>query len=215
MKIWLGSFEWQQVGGLQGWSAPIGAQAVLDLRALADQGRSGGVAPRAAILFSDDAVSLPNATQLASDPDEVLTAVRRDRVRQAVQGLRPFTATRLSDVLWECLTELADPDAIRCCPPLMPAGLNFELFIGQWHRREAVDCNAPAWRSAQAMYQRLYRQVRAETLAGLHRPTFHRELLTTFCERRGLDLGQYERFVPPDLPRETPLPHASALRLST
>lgn len=213
MRIWLGAYEWQRehVDGLLGWFPPAGSHAVLDFRPLADQARQGGLAPMATILLSDDAVDLPNGIQLASDPDEFVTAARRNELRVAMQSLNPLSSMRLMDLLWECLTLVADPDGLRSCPPLMPSGRTFELFLGPWHHEEPFDLASPSWPLAQAMYQRLYRQIRADTLAGIHRAGFHREMLSGWCERLGVDLGQYALFVPPDLPREQALPHSTTL----
>lgn len=203
-------------GGVPAWRLPAGATHSLDLRSLPEQAQTV-VASASALFVFPDGVSLPPGYDLiATDPQETLSGASIARLRAMMQA-GPLARTRLHEVLYELLTEHADPTGARWCPPLMPTT---QRRIGLWlgHQR-AIDrpfsVGGPEWPLIQQVLQQQYRQARLDALAGRVRDgrgeivtDFHQQRLSVWIEKFRLDPSQFTLFVPDDLPKtELPRPH--------
>lgn len=211
MRIWVGAFEWRIDPGFTGWYLPAGVQHALDLRPLAAQAQAGGAAQARALFLTSDAVTLPNATQIASDPDETLAGQRLTRIRTAL-GLDSSSSVQLSDLLFEALTAQGDDTGARVCPNLMPGrDGRLDLRVGAIARSSVLDFASPTWTVVQRQYFRAYRQMYQESQAGMRPPGHYRRVLMSWIEQFGLRDTDFARFVPGDLPQEGPLPHETTI----
>lgn len=220
MRYYLGRWVWDAIE--QAWLPPAGAIGTLDLRPLSEQGTPGGPASDSSIFVTPDSVTLGQPwTQIASDPDETLNANRIRALREAMGSSNAVAQTRFANVVYELLTEHADPDGIRCNRPLMPTAKR-KLGIWLGGRRimdRPFDLSGPEWPLIQASLQRQYRQARIETLAGRVRDKrgdvvtdFHQQRLQVWLEKYRLQPSQFVLFVPDDLPKtEGPRPHSTVI----
>lgn len=126
MHYYLAPYEWRDLGGFEGYCAPEGVVGSVDLRTLGQQsGEGGGVG----FFASPDPIA--GLTAIASgDLREINTTAAMRSAWQSLTGVRT-QGTKLIDLLWDHLTEGADPQGDAACCPLMPTStLDLELHLG-------------------------------------------------------------------------------------
>jgi hypothetical protein len=149
---YLAPYELRDIGGMSGYAAPAGVVGSVDLRTLGQQSGAGGGAG-----FFAAASPLAGLTAIASgDLRELNTnAAMRSAWRSAtgvtVQG------DKLIDLLWDHLTEGADPNGDAACCPLMPTrSLDLELHLGGHSliKVAKLDKASRHWNKVQAVERR-------------------------------------------------------------
>src|SRR5678816_4958844 len=206
MMVSLGPWQWRTDRGPASWNPPDGAIASLDLRSVTHCAIPGPIAQGSGLFVSD--VALPaEYTTLASDPDEVVTDVRKTVLRDTLGLPRAITSGRLSDIVYELMTEHSDPDIGVICPPLMPNHQGALVFVFDRIRRfSQFSDQLPEWKNIQKVLHANYRHYRDEQQAGLRPKDFHRRILSVWME--SYKIADFTKFIPSDLPKdETPLEH--------
>lgn len=199
MRYWAGPFVWDlMMGGA--WRPPAGALATLDLRSPVECGQTVTSSGRALFVTANTTNLGANYTNLGTDPTAVLSGAQKASW-QSLFGLpNALSALTLQEALWETLTIQADPTGLDRCHPIIPSGREFQLWLGgnlAFSRRFASD--APEWAPSIDLLKRVYRQVRQETLDGVHPPLHYRKVLGYWVRKYGLP---YRNFQPADLPDE-------------
>lgn len=209
-------WAFHDVDGDQDWRAPhpdvIG---VLDLRTIPQMSEIGGLA-RGVGIFVYRTPHPGALIDLGQDIQRHMRTTDRTGLTQ-LQSLPASALPRgqIRDVIWSLFTNLSDPEGLTGPRPLMPtrAG-NVELYLGGFGviKRQRFDPHDLEQSLPVLDALRLeYRRIREETLRGRipnRDPQFHRRYLSALVEKYHLP---FEAFIPPDLPRETPLPHGTEL----
>lgn len=132
------NYAWVNTTRLPHWNTPASAVGLVDLRTLAQQSASGGTPAGFAFVAC---LQSPGGTALATGPHmsglDSTTAMRD--AWQGATGYRPAGA-KLTDLLWDQLTNGADPAGEAGPKPLVPTtGGQLELWLGGHSlvRREA------------------------------------------------------------------------------
>jgi hypothetical protein len=219
MRVFVGPLAWRPSFGAAGfaWGAPVPGVKVLDFRPLAECGTAGPAAQTSAVLIAPDAIDLaaidPAYEQIASDPDETLDLARRQQLKALTGSTAALTALRLRNVLYELLTEHADPAQVRTTGTILPTrDRRLTLHCGPLALEKDFDFLGPEWPNVRDTIRAQYRQFRDEALAGLREAFFHRRFLMVLLEKFRLSAtGEIlRRFIPDDLDLEDPLPHHTA-----
>lgn len=215
MKYILAPFEFRALvpGMRASHCLPAGVSSAIDPRPLAECAAASQGATNAIMGLADAAPLPAGAVQIATDLDETVTAANRLRLRNSFNAPQALTSTRLGDILHELFTLQGDPDQVRCCGPLLPTaiGLQFEIHLGGQVKRKPFDISGPEWPLVQAQMRAMYRSIRADVLLGRAPAEFHRKALGFWLRKFKFDDADFERFVPDDLPRETPRQPATSL----
>lgn len=211
MRYWLGPWQLDERGA---WERPAGTVACFDLRPLPVQAQTvdGG----AGLFVTPDDVHLSGYELLGQGAiaDVRLSLRARQAWRGAMGGALP-SASRLDALVWDAVTAGADETGERGPRPLMPTtrGLMALSLAGEEFGRARFDAASPAGQAVLRNLRHDYRGVRDDAINGRLRgpngvdPQYHRRVLDVWCTKYRL---AEDAFIPPDLPRETRLPHATS-----
>lgn len=209
MRLWLGPFAWRQVftSGGMGWSAPLGARVVFDLRTMAHASAAGPAALGHGLFVTPDAITLGGSYGELAD---TLGPLEKADIQTFLNLPDPVLADTRRDLLVHLLTRHADADGLTFARPLMPNRFGLlSLAVGGAEFEHRLATDSPYWLKIQRVYQEQYRAIRARTLAGEALPGFYRRWLGRLIRKlRGFD---YRLFIPNDLPDEAPLEPATTI----
>lgn len=208
-QVYLARWEWDPL--LLRWRSPGGtAVGLLDLRTLAQQATAAGTGGPGIFVYASPQV-IANSIDLGAVLARVLASNERSSLRTRLGLTDPIPAgVSVLDFLWNLFTLWSDPTGQTAPKPLIPGiERKLELHLGGFSpiRVEKFDIDThPHAPKVIATLQQDYRaQRRLDQTLG--RDTYRR-LLDVWRLKYKTDPA---RFVPSDLPAETPLPHATTL----
>jgi len=204
------------------WTSPPGSQSLIDLRTLPEQGKPGPVAEGVG-LFRTALVLPPPYTLVGqgADPSQVAITNGVRNAWQRATGYSP-SGTTLTEILWDQLTNGADPTGMTGPKPLMPKfdttvrELRLELHIGSLTRSERFDlATSPLRTKVEAVLQATYRDTVEDVAALRAQPDLPGKVLDFWAEKYRLDKSdktQWERLVPQEM-RDTAVlvPHQTTI----
>lgn len=203
MHYYLSPWEWRTTDRA-GWYAPGSPVGLVDLRSLPECGRPGP-GPQGYGFFAY--VTPQTGLDLdLGDGNSFLTVSQRQAIRQRL-GTDSLVSTQILDLLWELLTQKADPTGQLRFKSLMPmVGGVLELHLGG-HSLVRAERFAPSQHPLVIpTYQDDYRRLREEDLA--HGSQHYRQVLGVWARKLGVP---WESLIPPGLPQEPPLPHRTTI----
>jgi len=205
VRYWLGPWVWESKGITPHWRMPAGATSSIDLRSVQHCAIAGGAPQGVALFVSPDAANLgSDYTNLGTDPEAVLSGVRKSAIRTLLALPNNLAANTLHDAIWETLTIQSDPTGDDRAPPIVPTtGRRYELWLdGQL--RKSIRFRGSELEAAPVldMLKRQYRQHRLDSLDGKTPEILYRKILGYWVRKYGLD---YRAFQPADLPDEKDL----------
>jgi hypothetical protein len=204
----LAPFAWVGDGdGRFQWEPPATTEGCIDLRPLAAQAIAGGAPQGFAFVAATQPVTGTEITQ-ATYVDEPATNTMRDAWQSAI-GYRPAGA-QLRDLLFDQLTNGADPAGESGPKPLMPTGGQLELHLGGHSPIKSEPFNwgvHPHTNRVQAVLQRDFEQLWEERNGDDH----CRRVLDYNCEK--YRVADWRELVPRRLHAHVPgrLPHATTI----
>jgi hypothetical protein len=137
------------------WQPPDGAVCALDLRSIPDAGRDTLGTQPYGFFAAQDALSGDYAALGVGDCRELASSGAMRDAWESLLGYRPSGPTLL-DLLWDHLTNGADPTGEDRCKPLLPtmAGtLDVHLPGHSLVRRETFTRTHPHWNQVAALHQ--------------------------------------------------------------
>jgi hypothetical protein len=211
-RYWLGPWEWDSTDASRPfWRAPLQSVGSIDLRSIPQC--AGTVTPSGFGLFvTANAVNLGSSyDNLGTDPTQAWNSQSKIRWQSALGLPNALTGNNLRQILWETLTIQSDPTGDNRAKPLVPAnGRRYEI----WLAGQLTDSKAFSLSDAEAtplidLLKRTYRQLRQDSLDGLHLNKLgqvdlakYRKVLGYWVRQYAID---YRNFQPVDVPDETPL----------
>ena len=198
----LGNWEWVVVEGRGFWRAPFKPNllGLVDLRSIPQHAE--GI-PEGYGLFVYDKIMSEDGLTCFGGLNDILTPQQKEDVSRLLNV--PLDGNTLLDLVWDALTNKADPTGVTNVKPLMPTrkgDLNFHLGGHSLVRTEKF--NPVKHSFVVEVEQENYRKIRERVLLGRYPEDFHRRYLTVLSEKYKLD---YKEFIPSDLEDEKPLPH--------
>ena len=222
MRIYFGPYQWRErissktglpsPPGVFGWRMPTGATQAIDCGGDIGVGTPNAFSVARTLFLCPDSVILGNPyTQIASDPLEVLTAPRRNSLKN-VFNATTLASTRLVDVLHELVCGQTDLTRLIHCPPRI-AGRNGEipwLMNGVIVKSTPVGIGTPEWAGLVARHQAQYRAAASNGISRLES-----KLLATLAKKYALTNTQaVEQFIPADMPKLDPIEPTTTLNES-
>jgi hypothetical protein len=209
-QVYVAPWEWN--AELLRWRSPGGGTAigVLDLRTVPQQATAAGPPGLGVFVYAAPQV-IAQSIDLGVILSRVLSGNERSglRTRLGIPDAIP-AGTSVLDLLWGLFTTWSDPTGQTAPRPLMPSlAQKLELHLGGFSpiRVEPFSIDThPHAPQVIATLQHEYRAQRAGDIASGSET--YRRMLDKWSEEYRTDPA---RFIPADLPRETPLPHATTV----
>lgn len=201
-RYWVGPWEWKSGGALQGWHAPAGTQALIDLRSIPNC--AAQVSPQGFGLFvTQNAVNLgSNYENFGTDPVATLPQNALNRWASMLAFPRSVAATNLTDLVFETMTVQSDPIGDdRVCPLGVGSDRHFQVNIGANVLRRRFSMDAFAGPLVDQI-KRQYRRIRQSSLDGEMPADHYRKVLGAWVNKFQVP---YRALEPGDLPDESPL----------
>ena len=214
MRYYLARWEWADAGGFSAWMPPLANQCIasLDFRSLPQQALPGGTPEGFGFFAYSNAVTIPGSIDLGDGLTLNINTARKTALKNSFGLLSNISATKLVDILWELLTTHADATGLLRWKPLMPnRDKTLELVLNGHSvvkSQKLIPGESPEWINVQKVLQGDYRKIRNLGLDGKHDKNLHRQFLQSIVERFKID---WEKFIPSDLPKESPLPHSTII----
>jgi hypothetical protein len=190
MKYIRGPWVWNTVEGRSFWSPPEGYSG-LDLRPIEKQSTQGG-SPEVGLFAGDG--------EYSSDYDLLGVGSMRDikaskKMRDAIPGkIRP-KGDDLLGLIFDLLTDGADPDGIDGPKPLMPTGGTLELTFGNVRHCENFKWGDRRTAKVRDVLRRDFASAMDDSISGKMRDKEqHLRILDATCEKYGVD--DWKEFVP-------------------
>lgn len=208
-NYYLAPWVWQvNPSGFSYWTQPVSVVGAIDFRPLAAQGRAGGTPQGYAFAASTQTIS---GVELTRNAD--LTKAVNNTLRDAWQGAMDYrpNGSTLLDLLWDQLTNGADPTGDPGPKPLMPGVDNvLRLYIGGHSlvKSERFHWGThPHTNQVQAVIQRDFARMWEATNGADH----CRRVLDFTCKKYKVD--DWREFVPAHLLAHVPgrLPHQTTI----
>jgi hypothetical protein len=190
MKYIRGPWVWKTVAGRSFWSPPEGYSG-LDVRPIEQQATQGG-SPGIG-LFAGDA-------DHSSDYDLLGVGSMRDikaskKMRDAIPGKYRPKGDDLLGVIFDVLTDGADPDGVDGPKPLMPSGNIIELTFGNVRHCESFKWGDRRTGKVRDVLRRDFAAAMDDATSGKMRDREqHLRILDATCEKYGVD--DWKEFVP-------------------
>lgn len=210
MRYYLGPWDHQIVEGETHFLPPAGVIGLIDMRSI-----PGHAGQNYGFFVTPDNITLdPTSFELlgqGSYVDQITLTGTQAAMWSSMLGLQAISSTNLLDAIWESLTVKADPTGNMAVRPLMPTRQgNLELHLGGHSlvRSKRFDLGMPEAANVIKVLQEDYRDIRQRAIGGDAPAGHHRRVLDYWGEKFGVNNPQ-DIFIPNDLPREIPLPHAT------
>lgn len=208
-EYYIGQFEWKAdcPGVGECWEAPHREIAVgqIDLRSIPEQAALGGVPEGHAVFAYSELVDDPNLLYFGDDKNAVISQKAIDDLK-AKLGVAVIEATTPKEIVYELLTDHADPTGENGVKPVMPdKNLNIKVELGEEVIKETklIPGKSKEWPKVLATLQNEYRILVRTDLAKVPR------WLDALEDQFKVD---YEYFIPDDaVIRVASLPHQTAL----
>lgn len=211
MKFYVGPWVWGK-GPLGGslWRPPNGATNIIDLRPIPAQGLSGEVSGFGVFATPDDVTLSSDYRLFGTGGSLADIGDSKDKsVFASMVGVKAVDGDSLSEWLFTLCTLYADPLGDTAVRPLLPInGKHFSAF----GIIKPFSLNGPEAAGSIAVIRDDYRKLRAASLAGRlgHDGLQHRRVLDFLGKQYGINNPQ-DVFIPGDLPKEAPVPHATTI----
>lgn len=214
MHYYLARWEWVTESGFSFWQPPLADQyvACLDFRSLPQQALFGGIPEGWGFFAYPNPVVIANSIDLGDGLAGNINNAKKNGLRNNLGLTGNVSATKLVDILWELYTTHADATGLLRWKPLMPNNNNVLELVLNGHSvvksQKLIPGISPEWNQVIAIYQNEYRKIRELGELGFHDRDLHRKFLQTLVEQFHLEPN---KFIPADLPIETPLPHQTVI----
>lgn len=197
-----GPWIWNEHGTEPCWQPPDGCVG-LDLRSLPEQSQQGGT-PGLGLFVTTD-----NEAKLGSDYDLIGRGHWGDekptqRIKDALPKRRGYAVKGddLLGMIWDLLTDGADPTGDEFARPLMPEhDGRLALHFGRSHH-ERFSLAAGHASKVRDVLSGDFRTTFDEVQSGTAREGHHQRCLDALCEKYGTE--DWQQFVPTDLRAEVP-----------
>lgn len=202
MKYLLSQMVWSEKPELDavGWEFPTGTISGIDLRHLSAQAMPAASDGYVLIATGRD----PIGDELLLAEDSVLAGKALDGTKDLLKIPETINAGTMPELLALLLSVY--PGTGLICPPIMPDHRGYLSFrLGEIAARAKCPTSGVVFDNVLAVLHEQYREVKQADSGDLHR-----KLLSVWQTK--LRIENYEVFIPPELPKETPVKPTTTLQ---
>ena len=203
MKYYLGPPKWY-TEDISFYGPPEGTKGWIDLRNIPDQSVPN-IIGNCGFFASDEDLDSDYILLGTGDIREIHTNGKIIDIWKSITGYKP-SGDKLVDILFDHLTNGADPDGENACKPLMPtSNLNLDIHLNELVKRIKVDTHDKYWNKIVSCEQKEYKKFREQCLKNNSKD--YLKFLKKLTEKYKIKEDDAGIFIPKGMPKEKPTPH--------